>query len=192
MSRSERDQRGRRARGRSSDRVCNCRRDAVIVTAGGLGAITSLVRRNWPARLGSAPCANVSGVPEHVDGRMLAIAEAAGARVINGDRMWHYVRASTTGTRSGTGHGIRILPGPRRSGWMRGATGSRPLLSPGSTRSARSSTLSETGYDHSWFILTRRIIAKEFALSGSEQNPDITNRSWRQVLGRVVRECPGR
>jgi predicted oxidoreductase len=33
-----------------------------------------------------------------------------------------------------------------------------------------------TGHDYSWFILTQSIIEKEFALSGSEQNPDITGK----------------
>ena len=42
-----------------------------------------------------------------------------------------------------------------------------------------------TGYEHSWFVLTQRIIEKEFALSGSEQNPDLTGKSMRQVLGRA-------
>lgn len=37
-------------------------------------------------------------------------------------------------------------------------------------------------HDHSWFILTQRIIEKEFALSGSEQNPDITAKDRRGFL----------
>ena len=39
-----------------------------------------------------------------------------------------------------------------------------------------------TGHDHTWFVLTQKIIEKEFALSGSEQNPDVTSRSVREVL----------
>ena len=42
-----------------------------------------------------------------------------------------------------------------------------------------------TGYDYSWFILDKTIIAKEFALSGSEQNPDITGKSIWLLLSRV-------
>jgi predicted oxidoreductase len=38
------------------------------------------------------------------------------------------------------------------------------------------------GYDHSWFIVTRKIIEREFALSGWEQNPDITNRDYKLLL----------
>jgi uncharacterized protein len=39
-----------------------------------------------------------------------------------------------------------------------------------------------SGHDHTWFVLTRKIIEREFALSGSEQNPDVTGKSIRAVL----------
>ncbi len=159
--------------------------DAVVVTSGGLGGNHDLVRRMWPPRLGSPPGQMLSGVPEHVDGRMLAISERAGARLINGDRMWHYVEGVDNWDPIWSRHGIRILPGPS-SIWL-DAVGNRlpaPLF-PGFDTLGTLAHLRQTGYDHSWFVLTQRIIAKEFALSGSEQNPDLTSRSWRQVLGRA-------
>jgi predicted oxidoreductase len=127
----------------------------------------------------------VSGVPEHVDGRMIGVAEAAGARVINRDRMWHYVEGVQNWNPIWHRHGIRILPGPS-SIWL-DARGNRlpPPLFPGFDTLATLAYLRSTGFDHSWFVLTQRIIAKEFALSGSEQNPDLTSKSWRQVLGRA-------
>jgi len=63
---------------------------ALMVTSGGIGGNHSLIRKNWPSRLGQAPKNMISGVPEHVDGRMLAITENAGGRIVNRDRMWHY------------------------------------------------------------------------------------------------------
>ena len=66
------------------------RAQAVIVTSGGIGANHDLVRANWPPRLGTAPASMLSGVPDYVDGRMLAVSESAGGRIINRDRMWHY------------------------------------------------------------------------------------------------------
>jgi uncharacterized protein len=161
------------------------RAPAVVVTSGGIGGNHDLVRRTWPSRLGTAPARMLSGVPEHVDGRMLSIAERAGARVINGDRMWHYVEGVENWSPIWNRHGIRILPGPS-SIWL-DARGNRlpaPLF-PGFDTLATLAHLRTTGYDHSWFVLTQRIIAKEFALSGSEQNPDLTSKSWRQVLGRA-------
>lgn len=158
---------------------------AVIITSGGIGANFEMVRQAWPARLGTPPKKMLSGVPDHVDGRMLRVAEAAGARVINRDRMWHYVEGVENWNPIWSRHGIRILPGPS-SLWL-DALGNRlpPPLLPGFDTLATLAHLRGTGYDHSWFILTQRIIAREFALSGSEQNPDLTNRSWRQVLGRA-------
>ena len=88
------------------------RASAVIVTSGGIGGNHDLVRKNWPARMGRVPEQLISGVPAHVDGRMIGITEAAGARVINGDRMWHYTEGITNYDPIWPLHGIRILPGP--------------------------------------------------------------------------------
>jgi predicted oxidoreductase len=161
------------------------RAQAVIVTSGGIGANLDLVRRNWPARLGAPPERMVCGVPAYVDGSMLAVTEAAGARVVNRDRMWHYTEGVQNWNPIWPDHGIRILPGPS-SVWLDARGNRLPVpLFPGFDTLGTLAHLRATGYDHSWFVLTQKIVAREFALSGSEQNPDITNRSWRQVLGRA-------
>jgi uncharacterized protein len=164
---------------------------AVIVASGGIGANHELVRKSWPQRLGPPPRRMIAGVPDYVDGRMLAITEGAGGTVINRDRMWHYVEGIKNHTPIWTDHGIRILPGPS-SLWLdaRGRRLPAPLY-PGFDTLATLKCIMESGYDYSWFILTRAIIEKEFALSGSEQNPDFTSKSWRQVLRRVVKGIPG-
>lgn len=152
---------------------------ATIVASGGIGGNHDLVRRWWPERLGAAPQTMVTGVPAYVDGSMQPIASAAGARLINGDRMWHYVEGIQNWDPVWPGHGIRILPGPS-SLWL-DATGSRlpvPLF-PGFDTLGTLSLLRATGYDHSWFVLSQRIIEKEFTLSGSEQNPDLTGKDLR-------------
>lgn len=159
---------------------------AVLITSGGMGANHELVRRNWPERLGRAPQHMLSGVPEHVDGRMLSIAQSAGGRIINPDRMWHYTEGIQNWNPVWHNHGIRILPGPS-SLWF-DATGRRlpvPLF-PGFDTLGTLKHIAHTGYDYSWFLLTQKIIRKEFALSGSEQNPDLTGKSWRQTLKRAV------
>jgi hypothetical protein len=166
------------------------RAQAVIVASGGIGGNHDLVRGNWPARLGAPPLRMITGVPDHVDGLMLGISEAAGARLINRDRMWHYVEGVSNWRPIWPNHAIRILPGPS-SLWL-DARGRRlpPPLYPGFDTLGTLKYLRETGYDHSWFILTRKIIAKEFALSGSEQNPDLTSRSWLQVIQRARAGVP--
>jgi len=159
---------------------------AVIVASGGIGGNHELVRQNWPKRLGAPPKFMISGVPEHVDGRMIGITERSGARLINRDRMWHYVEGIQNWSPIWPRHGIRILPGPS-SMWF-DATGTRlpaPLF-PGSDTLGQLQYIMSTGYDYSWFILTQSIIKKEFALSGSEQNPDLTGKSWRMTIKRAT------
>jgi predicted oxidoreductase len=159
---------------------------AVILTTGGIGADHDLVRRHWPERLGTPPKSMVTGVPAYVDGRGLEIGERAGARLVNSDRMWHYTEGIQNWNPIWPGHGIRILPGPS-SMWF-DALGRR-LPSPylpgydtlGTLRYLRT-TPDIADYDHSWFVLTQKIIEKEFALSGSEQNPDITAKDKKGVL----------
>jgi predicted oxidoreductase len=165
---------------------------AVIVTSGGIGANPDLVRGNWPQRLGEPPSSLLCGVPEHVDGRMLGIAQRIGGNLINPDRMWHYTEGIKNWNPIWKDHGIRILPGPS-SIWLdaRGRRLPAPLF-PGFDTMGTLEYLRATGYDYSWFILNQKIIRKEFALSGSEQNPDLTNKDWRLMLGRVWgRGAPG-
>ena len=165
---------------------------AVIIASGGIGANLELVRANWPTRLGSPPARLLSGVPEHVDGRMLGVAQRAGGSVINEDRMWHYTEGVRNWDPIWKDHGIRILPGPS-SLWF-DATGVRlpPPLFPGFDTTGTMEYLRHTGHDYSWLILNQKIIRKEFGLSGSEQNPDLTGKNWRLMLGRVFgRGAPG-
>ncbi|GAA1443674.1 FAD-binding dehydrogenase [Leifsonia poae] len=164
---------------------------AVAVTSGGIGGNHDLVRAAWPERLGTPPTHMLSGVPAHVDGRMLGISEAAGARLINGDRMWHYTEGIQNWNPVWQQHGIRILPGPS-SLWL-DASGERlpvPLF-PGFDTLGTLEHLRTTGADYSWFVLTQKIIEKEFALSGSEQNPDLTNKDLRLLSKRIGPGAPG-
>jgi predicted oxidoreductase len=157
----------------------------VLVCSGGIGGNQDLIRENWPARLGPAPDRMISGVPEHVDGRMLAIAERAGGRLVNRDRMWHYTEGIQNTDPIWARHGIRILPGPS-SLWLdaRGRRFPAPNF-PGFDTLGTLAAIREGGFDYSWFVLTQKIIEKEFALSGSEQNPDLTGKDIWLTLSRV-------
>ena len=179
------------ASSRTVTREVELRASAAVVASGGIGGNHELVRSLWPARLGRPPSTMVAGVPAHVDGRMLGITEAAGGRIINGDRMWHYVEGLRNWDPVWENHGIRILPGPS-SVWL-DATGRRlpPPFFPGFDTLGTLRHLRGTGYDYSWFVLTQKIIEKEFALSGSEQNPDLTGKDLRLLLGRLRGGAPG-
>ena len=174
-------------RGRKSNRdvtgAFSFEATSIIVTSGGIGGNPDLVRRNWPRdRLGEPPASMVCGVPDHVDGKMIGIARNAGAATINEDRMWHYTEGVRNWDPIWPNHGIRILPGPS-SMWF-DARGNRlpPPCLPGFDTLSTLKHLRATGHDHSWFVLTQKMIEKEFALSGSEQNPDLTSGTWNPVL----------
>ncbi|WP_405678766.1 FAD-binding dehydrogenase [Streptomyces sp. NBC_01511] len=182
-------------RGTASSRVTagafEFRGQAVIVTSGGIGGNHDLVRAQWPQRLGTPPEKMLSGVPAHVDGLMLGITERAGAHHINRDRMWHYTEGIENWNPVWARHGIRILPGPS-SLWLdaRGRRLPVPLF-PGFDTLGTLDHITHSGHDHTWFVLNQRIIGKEFALSGSEQNPDLTGKSVRDVINRARLDVPG-
>ncbi|TDP79178.1 hypothetical protein DEU31_1548 [Brachybacterium sp. AG952] len=167
------------------------RAPAVLLATGGIGGNEELVRSLWPEELGTMPEDFVHGVPASVDGAGMLAAERAGARWIHRDRMWHYTEGIRNWDPVWRGHGIRILPGPS-SLWIdaRGHRLPAPAY-PGFDTTGTLRHLRTTGHDHSWFVLTRKIIEKELALSGSEQNPDLTGKDWKQVLGRVRPGAPG-
>jgi predicted oxidoreductase len=167
------------------------RAQAVIVASGGIGGNHDLVRAQWPERLGTPPRRMLSGVPAHVDGLMLGITETAGARLINGDRMWHYTEGVENWNPVWARHGIRILPGPS-SLWLDAHGHRLPVpLFPGFDTLGTLEHIMKSGYDYTWFVLNQRIIGKEFALSGSEQNPDLTGKSVRGVIARARADVPG-
>jgi uncharacterized protein len=183
------------ARGQSSSRAVTgsfeLGAQVVLVTSGGIGGNHDLVRKHWPARLGQPPGEMLSGVPDHVDGRMLAISEAAGASIINPDRMWHYTEGIQNWDPIWPLHGIRILPGPS-SLWFDARGRQLPVpLFPGFDTLGTLEHIMATGYDYTWFVLTQKVIEREFALSGSEQNPDLTGKSVGKLLQRVRAGAPG-
>jgi predicted oxidoreductase len=166
------------------------RAPAVIVTSGGIGGNHDMVRANWPERMGRVPEQLLSGVPAHVDGRMIAITENAGARVINRDRMWHYTEGITNYDPIWPLHGIRIIPGPS-SLWLDAKGRRLPVpLYPGFDTLGTLEYIAKSGSDYTWFVLNAKVIEKEFVLSGQEQNPDLTGRSVRQLVSSRARSGP--
>ncbi|MEO3764996.1 FAD-binding dehydrogenase [Streptomyces sp. B8F3] len=179
------------ASGREAADTFELRAQAVIITSGGIGGNHDLVRAHWPERLGTPPEKLLSGVPAHVDGLLLDVAGAAGGRLINRDRMWHYTEGIENWNPIWARHGIRILPGPS-SLWL-DATGRRlpvPLF-PGFDTLGTLEHIMKSGHGYTWFVLSQKVIEKEFTLSGSEQNPDLTGKSVRDVLGRAGSGAPG-
>ncbi|WP_144658889.1 FAD-binding dehydrogenase [Paenarthrobacter nicotinovorans] len=174
-------------RGQESSRVAvgefEVNAGAVVVTTGGIGGNHDLVRRQWPG--GSAPAYMLSGVPASVDGGFLPAVQAAGGRLINVDRMWHYPEGIHNYEPVWPKHGIRILPGPS-SLWLDAEGSQLPApLFPGFDSLGALRHILATGHGYSWFVLDRTIALKELALSGSEQNPDLTGKDVRLLASRL-------
>ncbi len=157
---------------------------AVVVASGGIGGNFELIKQNWPVGW-NAPQRLIAGVPDYVDGSMLKIIEAAGGRVINPDRMWHYPEGIVNHSPIWSHHGIRILAGPS-SLWLdaRGQRFPVPLF-PGFDALGALRHVISSGYDYSWFVLDQATLAAEIALSGSEQNADLTGKNLRLLAGRL-------
>ncbi|MGV9878893.1 FAD-binding dehydrogenase [Streptomyces sp. NPDC003006] len=177
-------------RGRPSSREkageFEIRAQTVLITSGGMGGNLQMVRAHWPTdRLGPAPASMLTGVPAHVDGRMLPIAERAGASVVNLDRMWNYSEGMKNWAPIWPNHGVRQLSGPSPL-WL-DAIGRRlpPPLFPGHANLQTLRHTNLTGYAHSWVIMTHSMLDKEFELSGSEQNPDLTGKNPLLMLLRL-------
>lgn len=159
--------------------------ESVVIATGGIGADHDRVRATWPSEAGTLPARMLSGVPDHVDGSGIEAARAGGAAVVHEDRMWHYPEGITNHSPVWSRHGIRILAGPS-SLWL-DADGNRlpaPLF-PGFDALGALQHITSRGDDHSWFVLDKTILGAEFALSGSEQNPDLTGKDLRLLLERV-------
>ncbi len=164
---------------------------AVVMATGGIGGNHDLVRRYWPReRLGDPPADLLQGVPDSVDGSGLVVADQAGAELVNMDRMWNYPEAVPHHTPIWNAHAARLICGP--SSLWTDATGRRfeaPHF-PLHDTLATFERIARSGHEHSWFIANRRIVADEWSLSGSANNPDLTGRSPRQLLQRVLPGVP--
>ncbi|GAA5229610.1 FAD-binding dehydrogenase [Arthrobacter cryoconiti] len=162
---------------------------AVVVTSGGIGGNHDMVRQQWPQN--NSPRYMLSGVPASVDGEFQQAVSAAGGNLVNTDRMWHYPEGIHNPDPVWPNHGIRILSGPSPL-WL-DAKGIRlpvPLF-PGFDSLGTLRHLGTTGFDHSWFVLNKTIMSKEFALSGSEQNPDLTGRDVKLLAKRALPGATG-
>lgn len=156
--------------------------DNFVISTGGIGANQDMIKKNWPKRLGTPPNYMIQGVPDSTDGKMIELSESLGVNIVNKDCMWHYTEGIHNHSPIWTKHGIRIIPGPS-SIWLdaKGNRMSAPDF-PGFDTLHSLETITKTGYDYSWFVLSEDMIKKEFALSGSEQNPDITNKDVKLLI----------
>ena len=135
----------------------------------------------------------ISGVPAHVDGRMLGITEDAGARIVNRDRMWHYTEGIHNWDPIWPDHAIRIIPGPS-SMWF-DATGQRlrgaelPRLRQPRHAASRSSAPATTTRGSCSPSRSSRRSSRSRAPSRTPTSPARTSGSW--LKSRLAKGAPG-
>ena len=160
----------------------------MIVTSGGIGANHELVRAQLAASASATPPKRdaLRACPTTSTGGCSAITEAAGGSVINPDRMWHYTEGIA---QLGPDLEPPRHPDPPRAvvavARRDAAGGCRVPLFPGFDTLGTLAHIMRTGHDHTWFVLTQKIIEKEFALSGLRAEP----RPHRQSIRAGARDA---
>ncbi len=131
----------------------------MIITSGGIGTNHELVRKElalpgWAHR----PAHTLSGVPvQHVDGRMLGIAQNAGARRPLIPTGCGTIRRDQKLVAHMEQYSIRIPSGLPSLWFLRWKVNACPPTYPGFDTLGTLQHLMHTSYDYSWFILNQII-----------------------------------
>ena len=157
--------------------------DHVVIAAGGIGGNLDLVRRHWPANLGSPPTDILMGSHYYADGAMHAEAERVGGNVTHLDRMWNYADAVRHPNPRRPLHGLKLIP--PRSGLVLDPTGRRygpiPLI-PTFDAYYALERMCEDERKYYWMICNWKIASRELDVSGSEHNPSIREKQLVRFL----------
>jgi uncharacterized protein len=167
--------------------------EAVVVAAGGLNGSDSIIRENWHADWGSTPPEKIlCGAHKFADGLLHAATEAVGGSVINKQNNWNYAAGITHPRPRKPRHGLSLVP-CKTALWMDATgrrIGPRPLIAGFDTREVikRICAVAEEKAipKYSWQILNRKIMLKEFAISGAESNRVIREKSKLGLLKNLV------
>lgn len=160
------------------------RASAVLLATGGVGGNPTLVRELFTQSFGNFPDEMLCGNPAHVTGKMLGVAKAAGANVVNQNRLWFYPDGVTNVNPIWPDHGIHLNTGPSAL-WLEGS-GQRmpPPLYPNFDGMGAVRHIMETGFSYTWLILNHEIFRREFGMSGQELNPALTDKHpWMAIKG---------
>jgi predicted oxidoreductase len=165
--------------------------EAVVVAAGGIGGNLELIRREWPADLGSPPERLLMGSHYYADGAMHVEVERVGGNVTHLSRMWNYADAVRHPKPRRPLHGVKLIP--PRSGLLLDPTGRRygpvPVMPTFDARHALE-RMSEDERWYSWLVCNWRIARRELDVSGSEHNPLIREKRLVRFLLSVLTGKP--
>ena len=167
--------------------------DAVVIATGGLNGSDQIIRDNWHPDWGKTPPEKIlCGSHKFADGMMHDATRAVGGSVINVANNWNYAAGITHPRPRKPRHGLSLVP-CKTALWMDASgrrIGPRPLIAGFDTREVIK-RICEVAADknlpkYSWQILNRKIMLKEFAISGAESNRVIRDKSKLGLLKNII------
>jgi uncharacterized protein len=150
------------------------RAEQVVIAAGGVGGNLDIVRREWPAELGSPPAEILMGSHYYADGAMHEEVGRIGGNVTHLSRMWNYADAVHHPQPRRPLHGLKLIP--PRSGLVLDPTGRRygpDALIPTFDAYHALQRMCEDERGYYWMICNWTIARRELDVSGSQHNPNI-------------------
>jgi len=161
--------------------------EAVVIAAGGVGGNLELVRREWPADLGSPPENILMGSHYYADAAMHEEVKRIGGNVTHISRMWNYADAVRHPKPRRPLHGVKLIP--PRSGLLLDPGGRRygpvPVMPTFDARHALE-RMCEDERKYSWLVCNWKIARRELDVSGSEHNPHIREKRPARFLASVL------
>jgi predicted oxidoreductase len=160
---------------------------AVVVASGGIAGDLERVRRHWYKPWGEPPEVLLNGSHPEADGKLQDAAEAHGAQVTHLEKMWNYAAGVHHWKPTHAHHGLSLVP-PKSALWV-DAHGKRlgppPLVTAFDTRYLVE-TIAQQPRKYSWQIMNMKIAKKELAVSGSEFNHAIRDKSYPRFFASVL------
>lgn len=165
--------------------------DAIVIAAGGIGGNVEMVKRNWPADMGTPPQKLLMGSHYYADGAMHEEVQRIGGNVTHLERMWNYGDAVRHPKPRRKDHGVKLIP--PRSGLMLDPDGRRygpvPVM-PAFDAYYALERMCEDERKYSWLVCNWKIARRELDVSGSEHNPQIREKRMVRFLLSVLTGKP--
>lgn len=150
-----------------------------VIAAGGMGGNIKKVRENWYKPWGEPPEVILNGAHKYALGDLHDAVIRNNGAVTHLDKNWPYAAGVNHPRPQREGHGLSLVP-PKSALWL-DYTGKRfgpiPLITAYDTRFTVEEICKQKK-KYSWQILNIKIANKEFAISGSESNKAMRDKSW--------------
>jgi uncharacterized protein len=153
--------------------------ESIVIAAGGMGGNIKKVRENWYKPWGKPPEVILNGAHKYALGELHEAVEIKNGAVTHLDKNWPYAAGVNHPRPQKDGHGLSLVP-PKSALWL-DYTGKRfgpiPLITAYDTRFTVEEICKQEK-KFSWQVLNMKIAYKEFAISGSESNQAMRDKSW--------------